>query len=196
MKVAIVKYNAGNIASVQNALQRLGVESTVTDDSQLLHTADRVIFPGVGEASTAMQYLRERGLDQTIRSLTQPVLGICLGMQLLCSTSEENDTECLGIFSNQVRRFSGENDLKVPHMGWNQISNFRSEIFNNVPDRSHVYFVHGYYVEPSTEAAATTTYGIDFASAIRRNNFYAVQFHPEKSGTAGQQILENFLKLK
>jgi len=196
LKAAIVKYNAGNVASVQNALQRLGVESTVTDDAQILHTADRVIFPGVGEASTAMQYLKERGLDKTIRSLRQPVLGICLGMQLLCSTSEENDTDCLGIFPNRVRRFSGENDLKVPHMGWNQISNFRSGIFNNVPDGSHVYFVHGYYVEPSAESAATTAYGIDFASAIARDNFYAVQFHPEKSGTAGQQILKNFLDIK
>jgi len=200
LKVAVVKYNAGNIASVQNALSRLGVESAVTDDEKELRSADRVIFPGVGEASTAMQYLRERGLDQTIRSLTQPVLGICLGMQLLCSHSDENDTECLGIFSNQVRRFSdngvGEETLKVPHIGWNQISNFRSEIFNEVPVASHVYFVHGYYVESSAEAAATTSYGIDFASAIQRDNFYAVQFHPEKSGTAGQQILKNFVGLR
>ena len=200
MKVAVVKYNAGNIASVQNALSRLGVESIVTDDEKELRNADRVIFPGVGEASTAMQYLRERGLDETIRSLTQPVLGICLGMQLLCSFSDENDTECLGIFPNRVHRFTdnglrGEM-LKVPHMGWNQISNFRSEIFNGVPDDSHVYFVHGYYVEPSSESAAMTTYGFDFASAISRDNFYAVQFHPEKSGAAGQQILENFLKLR
>ena len=199
MKVAVVKYNAGNIASVQNALSRLGVESFVTDDEKELRSAERVIFPGVGEASTAMQYLRERGLVETIRSLTQPVLGICLGMQLLCTFSEENDTECLGIFPNRVRRFTdngaGKEMLKVPHMGWNQISNFRSEIFNEVPNDSHVYFVHGYYAEPSSESAATTTYGVDFASAISRDNFYAVQFHPEKSGAAGQQILENFLKL-
>ena len=199
MNVAVVKYNAGNIASVQNALSRLGVESIVTDDAKELRSAGRVIFPGVGEASTAMQYLRERGLDETIRSLTQPVLGVCLGMQLLCSTSEENDTECLGIFANTVRRFQGNREgeeiLKVPHMGWNQISNFRSEIFNEVPDRSHVYFVHGYYVEPSAEAAAMTSYGVDFASAIQHENFYAVQFHPEKSGTAGQRILRNFLEL-
>ena len=200
MKVAVVKYNAGNIASVQNALARLGVESIVTDDEKELRNAERVLFPGVGEASTAMQYLRERGLDETIRSLTQPVLGICLGMQLLCSFSEENDTECLGIFPNPVRRFGqialqGGSLLKVPHMGWNQISNFRSEIFNSVPDESHVYFVHGYYVEPSADPAAVTSYGIDFASAIRRDNFYAVQFHPEKSGAAGQQILKNFLNL-
>jgi glutamine amidotransferase len=218
LKAAIVKYNAGNVASVLNALSRLGVESTVTDDESKLRSSDRVIFPGVGEASTAMQYLRERGLDETIRSLTQPVLGICLGMQLMCSYSEENDTECLGIFPTRVRRFEwqdskGTNDpdgsdltalhtselsstLKVPHMGWNQISNFKSEIFNEVPDGSHVYFVHGFYVEPSADAAAMTSYGIDFASAIQRDNFYAVQFHTEKSGAAGQQILKNFLNLK
>jgi glutamine amidotransferase len=217
LKVAIVKYNAGNIASVQNALSRLGVESVVTDDPQVLRSTERVIFPGVGEASTAMQYLRERGLDQTIHALTQPVLGICLGMQLLCSHSEENDTECLGIFPARVRRFAWRHDwdtnnsdgsdptvhdtaqfpytLKVPHMGWNQISNFRSEIFNSVPNGSHVYFVHGYYVEPTAEAAAMTTYGVEFASAIQRDNFHAVQFHPEKSGTAGRQILKNFLNL-
>ena len=200
LKVAVVKYNAGNIASVQNALSRLAVESIVTDDAKELRSADRVIFPGVGEASTAMQYLRERRLDETIRSLTQPVLGICLGMQLLCSHSDENDTECLGIFAKRVRRFTdkgkGEEMLKVPHMGWNQISNFRSEIFNQVPVASHVYFVHGYYVEPSAEAAAMTSYGVDFASAIQHENFYAVQFHPEKSGTPGQQILKNFIELR
>jgi len=196
LKVAIVKYNAGNVASVRNALSRLGVaDPVVSDDVDVLRRADRVIFPGVGEASTAMRYLRERGLDDVIRSLTQPVLGVCLGMQLLCATSEENDTECLGIFPNRVKRFESDGSLKVPHMGWNRISNLRSEIFNNLPDGSYVYFVHGYYVEPSDEAAATSEYGVEFASAIARDNFYAVQFHAEKSGAVGQRILENFLKL-
>ncbi|MFN6965049.1 MAG: imidazole glycerol phosphate synthase subunit HisH [Pyrinomonadaceae bacterium] len=195
MTVAILKYNAGNIASVQNALSRLGADSIVTHDAIELRAADKVIFPGVGEASTAMQYLRERGLDDVIRSLTQPVLGVCLGMQLLCASSEENDATGLGIFANRVRRFEGGSDLKVPHIGWNTISNLRSELFADVADASHVYFVHGYYVEPSSEAAAVTNYGIDFAAAIVRDNFFAVQFHPERSGAVGERILQNFLNL-
>lgn len=194
MKVAIVKYNAGNIASVQNALGRLGVESEVTDDADALSRAGKVIFPGVGEASTAMQYLRERGLDKVIKTLTQPVLGICLGMQLLCSHSQENDTDCLGIFPNKVKRFVSD-DVKIPHMGWNTISSLRPPIFAGVPEDSYVYFVHGYYVEPSNQSAATCGYGIDFAAAIQHENFYAVQFHAEKSGDIGQRILENFLNL-
>jgi len=194
MKVAIVKYNAGNIASVQNALGRLGVESIVSDDADVLRRADKVIFPGVGEASTAMRYLRERNLDAVIKSLTQPVLGICLGMQLLCSHSEENDTECLEIFPNLVKRFSDEH-LKIPHMGWNTISDLRSPLFAEVTDNSYAYFVHGYYVETSENAAASCEYGTDFAAAILTRNFYAVQFHPEKSGVAGTLILENFLNL-
>ncbi|MEJ7848199.1 MAG: imidazole glycerol phosphate synthase subunit HisH [Pyrinomonadaceae bacterium] len=194
MKVAIVKYNAGNIASVQNALGRLGVESAVSDDADVLRQADKVIFPGVGEASTAMQYLRERNLDVVIKSLTQPVLGICLGMQLLCSHSEENDTECLGIFPNSVKRFT-EANYKVPHMGWNTISGLRPPLFAEVADGSYVYFVHSYYVEPSENSAASCEYGAGFAAAIHIGNFYAVQFHPEKSGVAGTRILENFLNL-
>lgn len=194
MLVAIVKYNAGNIASVQNALGRLGVESIVSDDADVLRQADKVIFPGVGEASTAMRYLRERNLDDVIKSLKQPVLGICLGMQLLCSHSEENDTECLGIFPNRVKRFSNAS-IKVPHMGWNTISNLRSPLFARVVDGSYAYFVHGYYAEPSDNTAATCEYAIDFAAAIQKANFYAVQFHPEKSGVAGARILENFLNL-
>lgn len=194
MKVAIVKYNAGNIASVQNALGRLGVASEVTDDAEILGRADKVIFPGVGEASTAKQYLRERRLDAAIKSLTQPVLGICLGMQLLCSHSEENDTDCLGIFPNKVRRFVSD-DLKIPHMGWNTITHLRQPMFDGVEENSYVYFVHGYYVEASDEAAAVCSYGIDFTAAIQHENFYAVQFHLEKSGAAGERILENFLNL-
>jgi imidazole glycerol-phosphate synthase subunit HisH len=194
MKVAIVKYNAGNIASVQNALERLGVGSEVTDDADILRRADKVIFPGVGEASTAMQYLRERGLDFVIRSLTQPVLGICLGMQLLCLHSEEHDTDCLGIFPNKVKRFVGD-ELKIPHMGWNTISDLRQPMFNGVVENSYVYFVHGYYVETSIESTAVCSYGLNFAATIQRDNFYAVQFHPEKSGAIGERILENFLSL-
>ena len=194
MKVAIVKYNAGNIASVQNALGRIGVASEVTDNAEILGCADKVIFPGVGEASTAMHYLRERVLDVAIKTLTQPVLGICLGMQLLCSYSEENDTDCLGIFPNQVRRFASD-DLKVPHMGWNKISNVRRPIFAGIDEGSYVYFVHGYYVETSNESVAMCRYGINFVAAIQHKNFYAVQFHPEKSGAVGERILENFLNL-
>ncbi len=194
MKVAIVKYNAGNIASVQNALGRLNVSTEVTDDPDVLSRSDKVIFPGVGEASTAMQYLRERGLDTAIKSLTQPVLGICLGMQLLCSHSEENDTDCLGIFPNKVRRFVSD-DLKIPHMGWNTISNLQQTMFASVDENSYVYFVHGYYVETSGESTAMCKYGIGFAAAIQHENFYAIQFHPEKSGAVGERILENFLNL-
>lgn len=194
MKVAIVKYNAGNIASVQNALGRLGVASDVTDDADILVRADKVIFPGVGEASTALQYLRERSLDTVIRSLTQPVLGICLGMQLLCSYSEENDTDCLGIFPNKVKRFVSDG-LKIPHMGWNTIFGLRQPMFDGVDENSYVYFVHGYYVEMSAEATAICSYGSDFAAAIQHENFYAVQFHPEKSGASGERILDNFLNL-
>ncbi len=194
MKVSIVKYNAGNIASVQNALGRLNVSSEVTDDPDVLSRSDKVIFPGVGEASTAMQYLRERGLDTAIKSLTQPVLGICLGMQLLCSHTEENDTDCFGIFPNKVKRFIS-NDLKVPHIGWNTISNLLQPLFTDVNEHSYVYFVHGYYVETSSESTAMCKYGIDFAAAIQHENFYAMQFHPEKSGAVGERILENFLNL-
>ncbi|MEO7673337.1 MAG: imidazole glycerol phosphate synthase subunit HisH [Pyrinomonadaceae bacterium] len=194
MNVAIVKYNAGNVASVQNALGRLSVVSEITDDAEVLRRADKVIFPGVGEASTAMQYLRERGLDAVIKTLTQPVLGICLGMQLLCSHSEENDTPCLGIFPNQVKRLA-VSDLKVPHMGWNTISNLEGPLFASVDAETYFYFVHGYYVERSGSLTAVCNYGIDFAAANRHENFYAVQFHPEKSGAAGERVLQNFLSL-
>ncbi len=194
MNLAIVKYNAGNTVSVINALHRLGVEGVVTDSPEELLAADKVIVPGVGEASTAMAYLRARGLDEVIRSLTQPVLGICLGMQLMCSFSEENDTECLGILPYRVRRFESET-LKVPHTGWNRITDLRSPLFEGVTDGAHVYFVHGYYVETGADTTAVTDYGHPFSSGARRDNFHAIQFHPEKSGEAGARILENFLKI-
>jgi glutamine amidotransferase len=189
-----VKYNAGNTASVANALIRLGVEPLVTDVADELRAADKVIFPGVGEASTAMKYLRERDLDVVIRSLTQPVLGICLGMQLMCETSEENDTECLGILPYRVRRFESDT-LKIPHTGWNRITELHSPLFAGVADGQRVYFVHGYYVETGKSTTATCEYGESFSAAIGRDNFHAIQFHPEKSGAAGERILMNFIEI-
>jgi len=202
MKVAIVKYNAGNVQSVLFALERLGVKAIWTDDPAELRSADRVIFPGVGEASSAMRYLRERGLDEVIRSLQQPVLGICLGLQLFCRHSEENDTSCLHIFDTDVRLFKSPNPqipkstFKVPHMGWNNLSHLRGALFEGVAEESFVYFVHSYYAEINPATAATANYGVDFSAALQRDNFYAVQFHPEKSGPVGHQILRNFLKVK
>ncbi len=194
MKVAILKYNSGNTASVANALRRLGVAASITDDDTELRAADKVIFPGVGEASTAMAYLIARGLDETIRSLTQPVLGICLGMQLLCESSEENSTDCLGIVPLRVRRFP-QVGLKIPHVGWNMVSGFRSELFDGVNNNDFVYFVHGYYVEIGEMCTAQSEYGVSFCSALEVDNFYAVQFHPEKSGDIGERILKNFINL-
>jgi glutamine amidotransferase len=194
MNVAIVKYNAGNIRSVTNALDRLGVESVVSDDPETLKTADRVIFPGVGEASSAMGYLRTRKLDRVIKSLRQPVLGICLGMQLLCSFSEENDTDCLGVLPYRVRRFPN-GDLKVPQIGWNNISGLKSPLFEDITEDPYVYFVHTYYVEKGDETIATAEYGLEFSAAVQHENFYALQFHAEKSGAVGARILENFLKI-
>jgi len=194
MRIAIVKYNAGNVESIKNALARLNVETILTDDAEILKSADKVIFPGVGEASTAMRFLREKGLDEVIKKLTQPVLGICLGMQLLCEFSEENSTECLGIFPYQVRRFVSD-DLKVPQMGWNTIYNLKSPLFKDIPEHSFVYFVHSFYVETGAATVAACDYELDFSAAIHRQNFYAVQFHAEKSGAVGEKILENFLKI-
>lgn len=194
MKVAIVKYNAGNIVSVANALKRLGVEAMITDSADELWSAERIIFPGVGEASTAMQYLRERRLDQLIPTLVQPVLGICLGMQLMCTSSDENDALCLGIFPYRVRRFESD-ELKIPHTGWNRIEGLRSPLFSGLDEGEYVYFVHGYYVETGDESTAVTTYGVEFSAGVNHGNFHAVQFHPEKSGDAGTRILENFLEL-
>lgn len=208
MNLAIIKYNAGNIRSVLYALERMGVEANVTDDMEEIRKADKVIFPGVGEASSAMKYLRERKLDEVVRNLKQPVLGICLGMQLLCKHSEENNTDCLGIFDLQVKRFSpfleppstlgrvGEGpgpDLKVPQIGWNDIYDLKSPLFNHVEEHSYVYFVHSYYVEKSGNTIATANYGLEYSAAIQKNNFYAVQFHPEKSALAGEAILKNFI---
>ncbi len=194
MKVAIIKYNAGNTASVVNALKRLGVEPAITDDADEIRSADKVIFPGVGEASTAMTYLRDRGLDRVIFSLTQPVLGICLGMQLMCESTEENDAQCLGILPYCVRRFES-GPLKVPHTGWNRIGRLNSRLFHGIDEGTRVYFVHGYYVEAGDRTTAMTEYGSTFSSAAESGNFYAVQFHPEKSGKAGERILQNFLNI-
>lgn len=194
MRVAIVKYNAGNTASVANSLRRLGAEPIITDDAEMLASADRVIFPGVGEASTAMNYLQEHGLDDVIRSLGQPVLGICLGMQLLCESSDENETSCLGILPLRVRRFP-KNGLKVPHVGWNSITDLRGPLFRAVEPNTYLYFVHGFYVEQNPWATASCDYGIGFCAGLTYANFHAVQFHPEKSGSAGELILDNFLSL-
>jgi len=192
MKVVIIKYNAGNIRSVLFALERIGINAIVTDDYDEIRAADRVIFPGVGEASSAMRYLKEKGLDQLICSLKQPVLGICLGMQLMCAHSEENDTQCLGIFKQKVKRFS-EIGLKVPQIGWNNIINLKSPLFKGIPENAYMYFVHSYYVENCGDAIAKTDYVQLYSSAVNKNNFYAVQFHPEKSGEIGQKILDNFI---
>jgi glutamine amidotransferase len=197
MNITIVQYNAGNIQSVLFALERLGVTATVTDDLSMIQAADKVIFPGVGEASTAMAYLKERNLDQLIVSLKQPVLGICLGMQLMCKHSAENDTNCLGIFEEQVMAFKAtENTTKVPQIGWNTISNLKTELFNDIPENSFAYFVHGYYAELGDNTIATTDYIQPYSSALQKNNFYGVQFHPEKSASVGEQIIQNFLALK
>ena len=195
MKVVIIKYNAGNIRSVRSALERIGVTAIVTDDHEEIRSADRVIFPGVGEASSAMKYLAERGLDKLICSLTQPVLGICLGMQLMCSHSEENDTKCLGIFAEKVRKFPDTPGFKIPQIGWNNIFQLKSSLFNDIPENSYMYFVHSYYVEMCDDATAVTDYIVQYSSAIRKDNFWAVQFHPEKSGDTGQKILENFIRM-
>jgi glutamine amidotransferase len=192
MKVVVIKYNAGNIRSVLFALERIGVNAIVSDNHDEIRSADRVIFPGVGEASSAMKYLKEKGLDTLICSLTQPVLGICLGMQLMCRYSEENDTVCLGIFDQQVKLFPTDG-FKIPQIGWNNITNLKSDIFRGVSENAYMYFVHSYYVEKCDNAIALTDYISEYSSAVHKNNFYAVQFHPEKSGDAGQKILENFI---
>lgn len=194
MKVVIIKYNAGNIRSVLFALERIGVEAIVTDNPGEILSADRVIFPGVGEASSAMKYLKAKGLDQLICSLTQPVLGICLGMQLMCSFSGENNTKCLGIFDEKVKQFGTVNGYKVPQTGWNTISGLKSHLFSGISENEYVYFVHSFYVEDCPNAIAVTDYIHNYSSALHKNNFYAVQFHPEKSGAVGQKILENFIK--
>ena len=196
MKIAIIDYNAGNVQSVQFALERLGVESFLTSNTEEIIAADKVIFPGVGEASTTMQHLRNLGLDKVIPKLTQPVLGVCLGMQLLCEHSEENDTECLGIIPQKVVRFQPTNsNIKVPHMGWNIIMDLKSEIFSTELVDEYVYFVHSYYVELGEYTTATTDYIQPFSAALKKDNFYATQFHPERSGSIGSKVLENFIKI-
>lgn len=194
MNVALLKYNAGNIQSVSFALERLNVNFSITDNAEEIKKADKVIFPGVGEASTTMNYLRERKLDQLVKGLKQPVIGICLGMQLMCKYSEENNTDCLGIFDQEVKRFIPTIDQKVPHMGWNQLTSVTGWIDKKLENES-VYFVHSYYVPVNKFTAAVTNYTVPFSAAMKKDNFYAVQFHPEKSAEAGQTILENFLRV-
>ena len=195
MSFAIVKYNAGNIQSVLYALERIGVSAIVTDDHEIIKGADKVIFPGVGEASSAMRYLEERGLDKIIKNLEQPVLGICLGMQLMCNYSEENDTKCLGIFNEDVKRYPQltNGGFKTPQIGWNTIYDLKKDLFRNIAENSYCYFVHGYYTALGEHTIATTDYVLPYSSALKKDNFYGVQFHPEKSAEVGEQLLRNFL---
>ena len=197
MKIVIIKYNAGNIQSVLFALERIGTEALVTDNPEIIRSADKVIFPGVGEASSAMSYLRERNLDILIRDLQQPVLGICLGMQLLCAHTEENDTKCLGLFSELVKKFLPVQPqvLKVPQTGWNNIYDLKSDLFRGIAENSFCYFVHGYFAELGKTTIAKTDYVQPYSSALHKGNFFGVQFHPEKSADAGERILKNFIQL-
>jgi glutamine amidotransferase len=191
--IAIIKYNGGNVSSVQNALKRLGEESIITDDFELIKNANKVIFPGVGEASSTMKILKEKGLDQLIPTLKQPVLGICLGMQLMCKNNEEGNTVGMEIFDINVRKFPAENI--IPHMGWNTISDFKPNIYSGIKEESDVYFVHSFYCELSENTTSVCDYILPFSASLQKDNFYAMQFHPEKSGKIGSQLLQNFLKL-
>ena len=191
MKIAIVNYGAGNIQSIKFAVQRLGQEAVLSSDAEEIRNADKVIFPGVGEASSAMKMLRSTGLDTVIPTLKQPVLGICLGMQLMCKSSEEGNTEGLGIFDAKVVKFN--NNFKVPQIGWNKIFDLKSDLFEGVNEKEYVYLVHSYYLPECSETIASTEYGVEYTTAIKKDNFYGVQFHPEKSSSAGEKILENFL---
>ena len=191
--IAILKYNAGNTRSVENAIKRLGYDCIVTDDQEIILKAEKVIFPGVGEASSAMQYLIEKGLDQTLKSLKQPVLGICLGMQLMCTDTEEGATKGLGVFESTVRKFPPKD--KVPHMGWNDFTVLKGQLFDRIENTDHVYFVHSYYAGLSVDTIAICDYILPFSAGLQKDNFYAVQFHTEKSGKIGEQILKNFLEL-
>jgi len=193
MKIIIIDYGAGNIKSIQFAFKRLGYEAKLSNTIEEIKAADKIIFPGVGEASSAMQKLKASGLDTIIPTLTQPVLGICLGMQLMCMSSEENNTTGLGIFNTKVKRFS--NEVKVPQISWNTITNLSSNLFENIIENEFMYLVHSYYAENCSEQIATTNYGANYASALQKDNFYGVQFHPEKSSKAGEQVLKNFIEL-
>lgn len=199
MKIVIIKYNAGNIRSVDFALQRLGVSALITADPDEIRSADRVIFPGVGEASTTMNYLNQHKLGSLICDLRQPVLGVCLGLQLMCTHSEEGDTQCLGIFPEKVKKFvlqpEDSSVFKIPHMGWNSISGLKTPLFNGINDEDYFYFVHSYYAASGDDTVATCNYLVPFSAALQRDNFYATQFHPEKSGKTGAKILENFINL-
>ena len=196
MVLTIIKYNAGNIQSVLYALERIGVSAIVTDDMEQIQKAEKVIFPGVGEASTAMNYLMERKLDLLIKNLKQPVLGICLGMQLMCKHSEENNTDCLGIFDEPIKKFNVKGmGLKVPQIGWNTVYNLKTKLFVGLEENSYCYFVHGYYAALGEHTIGTTDYVQPYSSALHRDNFYGVQFHPEKSATVGEKILKNFIEL-
>lgn len=199
MKVVVIKYNAGNIMSVDYALQRLGISPIVTDDFETILSADKVIFPGVGEASTTMEYLKSKKLDQVIAGLKQPVLGICLGLQLMCRHSEEGDTTCIGIFNEEVIKFKHETSLetriKVPHMGWNNLYDLKSSLFSDDMENRYAYFVHSYYAATGPDTIASCNYGVIFSAALHKDNFYATQFHPEKSGKPGYQLLKNFMEL-
>lgn len=193
MKLVIIDYGAGNIKSIQFAFKRLGVDAKLTNNPEEIKNADKVIFPGVGEASSAMQKLKESGLHQLIPQLKQPVLGICLGMQLLCNSTEEGNTKGLGVFNVTIKRFT--NQVKVPQMGWNTITALKTKLFKNIKENEFMYLVHSYYAENCSEAIAITNYGLNYASALQKDNFYGVQFHPEKSSLAGEQLLKNFLEL-
>ena len=196
MQVAIVKYNAGNIYSVVNALRRMGIDPLLTDDAELLQKADCVLFPGQGEARGAMEYLKNRRLDEVIRDLKQPVFGICVGQQLLCKHSEEGDTDCIGIFDAEVKRFLPQrHEDKVPCMGWNQLYDIKSPLYKGLNDGDYVYFVHSFYVPVCAETIATADYILPYSASMHKDNFYTCQFHPEKSGKVGEQILKNFLEL-
>ena len=193
MKLVIIDYGAGNIKSIQFAFKRLGIDAVLSNNIDEIRAADKIIFPGVGEASSAMKMLQESGLDKVIPTLTQPVLGICLGMQLMCNSSEEGNTKGLGIFDVAIKKFSKA--VKVPQMGWNVIYNLKSDLFTGIKEKEFMYLVHSFYAENCEEAIATTDYEFEYASALQKDNFYGTQFHPEKSGKAGEQILKNFLKL-
>ena len=198
MKIAVIKYNSGNVQSVLYALERLGADAELTDDPAKIRAADKVIFPGQGEASTAMTYLKARKLDSLIKDLKQPFLGVCLGLQLLCEHTEENDTECLGVFPVKVKRFIPENsqEFKVPHVGWNELENLTADpLLHRLPENPFVYYVHSFYAEMSEYTIATTHYIHDFSAILHRDNFWAIQAHPEKSSTVGEKLLENFLSI-